>query len=78
MFLLKKGIVSVRLDSDVTYRAPVLTAKVTRGFAEGKGSASARALVEHYKSEAANDDKTGWGVAARYELSSFRAFKSVC
>lgn len=50
-------------DSDVTYRAPVLTAKVTQGFAEGKGSASARALVEHYKSEAANDDKTGWGAA---------------
>ncbi|WP_180051657.1 DcaP family trimeric outer membrane transporter [Acinetobacter sp. YH12099] len=47
----------------VTYRAPVLTAKVTQGFADGKGSASARALVEHYKSEAANDDKTGWGAA---------------
>ena len=58
-------------DSDVTYRAPVLTAKVTQGFAEGKGSASARALVEHYKSEAANDDKTGWGVAAgaNYQVS---------
>ncbi len=40
-----------------------LTAKVTQGFAEGKGLASARALVEHYKSEAANDDKTGWGAA---------------
>ncbi|WP_179988574.1 MULTISPECIES: DcaP family trimeric outer membrane transporter [unclassified Acinetobacter] len=50
-------------DSDVTYRAPVLTAKVTQGFADGKGLASARALVEHYKSEAANDDKTGWGAA---------------
>ncbi|MDM1486502.1 DcaP family trimeric outer membrane transporter [Acinetobacter towneri] len=51
------------VSSDVTYRAPVLTAKVTQGYAEGKGSASARALVEHYKSEAANDDKTGWGAA---------------
>ena len=49
--------------SDVTYRAPVLTAKVTQAYAEGKGSASARALVEHYKSETANDDKTGWGAA---------------
>ncbi|MFV5467510.1 DcaP family trimeric outer membrane transporter [Acinetobacter sp. YH12120] len=51
------------VSSDVTYRAPVLTAKVTQGFADGKGLASARALVEHYKSEAANDDKTGWGAA---------------
>ncbi|UIP25880.1 DcaP family trimeric outer membrane transporter [Acinetobacter towneri] len=47
----------------LTYRVPNLTAKVTQGFAEGKGLASARALVEHYKSEAANDDKTGWGAA---------------
>ena len=51
------------VSSDVTYRAPVLTAKVVQGFAEGKGTASARALVEHYKSEAVNDDKTGWGAA---------------
>ena len=51
------------VSSDVTYRAPVLTAKVVQGFAEGKGTASARALVEHYKSEVANDDKTGWGAA---------------
>ncbi len=36
---------------------------MTQGFADGKGLASARALVEHYKSEAANDDKTGWGAA---------------
>ena len=54
---------SLATKSDVTYRAPVLTAKVTQAYAEGKGSASARALVEHYKSEAANDDKTGWGAA---------------
>ncbi len=54
---------NVVAGSDITYRAPVLTAKVTQGFADGKGSASARALVEHYKSEAANDDKTGWGAA---------------
>ena len=49
-------------SSDVTYRAPVLTAKVTQAYAEGKGSASARALVEHYKAES-GDDKTGWGAA---------------
>lgn len=49
-------------SSDVTYRAPVLTAKVTQVYAEGKGSASARALVEHYKAES-GDDKTGWGAA---------------
>ncbi|MEZ7923064.1 MAG: DcaP family trimeric outer membrane transporter [Acinetobacter towneri] len=48
----------------LTYRVPNLTAKVVQTYAGGKGSASARALVEHYKSEAANDDKTGWGVAA--------------
>ena len=50
-------------DGDLSYRLPVLTAKMTQGFADGKGLASARALVEHYKSEAANDDKTGWGAA---------------
>ena len=51
------------VSSDVTYRAPVLTAKVVQGFAEGKGTASARALVEHYKAKS-GDDKTGWGLAA--------------
>lgn len=54
---------TVSTSTPVTYRAPVLTAKVTQGFADGKGLASARALVEHYKAEAANDDKTGWGAA---------------
>lgn len=58
-------------DGDLSYRLPVLTAKVTQGFADGKGLASARALVEHYKSEAANDDKTGWGAAvgANYQVA---------
>lgn len=58
-------------DGDLSYRLPVLTAKVTQGFAEGKGLASARALVEHYKSDAANDDKTGWGAAlgANYQVA---------
>lgn len=50
------------VSSDVTYRAPVLTAKLVQGYAEGKGSASARALVEHYKAKS-GDDKTGWGAA---------------
>ncbi|ENU31216.1 hypothetical protein F991_00929 [Acinetobacter sp. CIP-A165] len=50
-------------DDKVKYRLPVLTAKVTQAYAEGKGSASARALVENYKSENAGDDKTGWGIA---------------
>lgn len=56
---------------DLSYRLPVLTAKVTQGFADGKGLASARALVEHYKSDAANDDKTGWGAAlgTNYQLA---------
>lgn len=61
---------NVVVGSDITYRAPVLTAKVTQGFAEGKGSASARALVEHYKATS-GDDKTGWGAAvgANYQVA---------
>lgn len=53
------------------YSLPNLTAKVVQGFADGKGSASARALIEHYKAEAVNDDQTGWGVAAgaNYQVS---------
>lgn len=50
--------------TDIKYRLPNLTAKLTQGFADGKGSASARALVENYKSTTADDNKTGWGVAA--------------
>ncbi|OTG62973.1 DcaP-like protein [Acinetobacter sp. ANC 3903] len=58
--------------ADVTYRLPTLTAKLTQGFADGKGSVSARALVENYKSTAADDDKTGWGVAAgvNYQITN--------
>ena len=33
-------------------------------FADGKGLASARALVENYKSDGADDTETAWGVAA--------------
>ncbi|MCT8089651.1 DcaP-like protein [Acinetobacter sp. C_4_1] len=50
--------------ADIKYRLPNLTAKLTQGFADGKGSVSARALVENYKSTAADDDETGWGIAA--------------
>lgn len=47
----------------VKYRLPVLTAKITQGYAGGNGNASARAFVENYKS-GKGDDQTGWGVAA--------------
>ncbi|SSS06038.1 putative DcaP-like protein [Acinetobacter baumannii] len=53
------------LNDSVKYSLPVLTAKITQGYADGKGSASARALVENYKSPTGNkDNKTGWGIAA--------------
>ena len=50
--------------TEIKYSLPVLTAKVVQGYAEGKGSASGRVMVENYKSETVNDDQTGWGVAA--------------
>ncbi|QCO21431.1 DcaP-like protein [Acinetobacter cumulans] len=50
------------VDTATKYSAPNLTAKITQGFAEGKGTASARALVENYKS--ADDSAVAWGVAA--------------
>ncbi|UNT44130.1 DcaP family trimeric outer membrane transporter [Acinetobacter sp. LUNF3] len=53
---------TANVASDVKYSLPVLTAKLTQGFADGKGSVSARALVENYKS--ADDSDTAWGVAA--------------
>lgn len=46
----------------IKYSVPNLTAKLTQGFADGKGSVSARALVENYKS--ADDSDTAWGLAA--------------
>jgi hypothetical protein len=61
LFLQKKQIAQVQA---IKYSLPNLTAKLTQGFAEGKGSASARALVENYKSTVADDNETGWGVAA--------------
>lgn len=54
---------STSTAGDLKYRLPALTAKITQGYAEGRGSASARVLVENYKSELADDEKTGWGVA---------------
>jgi len=47
---------------NIKYSVPNLTAKLTQGFADGKGSVSARALVENYKS--ADDSDTAWGLAA--------------
>lgn len=49
--------------ADVRYRLPVLTAKVTQGYAEGNGNATGRVLVENYKDGGSRSDKTGWGVA---------------
>ncbi|WP_180059284.1 DcaP family trimeric outer membrane transporter [Acinetobacter sp. YH12128] len=51
-------------DSTVKYSLPALTAKLTQGYADGKGNASARALVEHHKVQGGNDDELGWGLAA--------------
>lgn len=58
-------------NSAVKYRAPVLIAKVIQGFDEGKGSLSARALVEHYKAETGSDDAMGYGAAvgASYQVN---------
>lgn len=55
----------------IKYRMPNLTAKLTQGFAEGKGSMSARALVENYKSTTADDDEFGYGLAvgANYQVA---------
>ena len=47
----------------IKYSVPTLTAKLTQGFADGKGNASARALVEYYKSDTIDKKKAGWGLA---------------
>ena len=62
----EEGNSSAKLNNveDIKYSLPVLTAKVVQGFADGRGSASGRVLVENYKSEKADDNQTGWGVAA--------------
>lgn len=49
--------------TSIKYSLPVLTAKVAHTYANSKGAVSGRALVENYKSGAAEDNKTGWGVA---------------
>lgn len=64
LFLSAEEADSSATGDTIKYRLPNLTAKLVQGFAEGKGSVSARALVENYKSTTADDDKTGWGVAA--------------
>ena len=60
----EEGDSKTAVSGDIQYRVPNLTAKLTQGFADGKGSASARALVENYKSKLADDTETAWGVAA--------------
>lgn len=59
----KKDADGAWINDSIKYSLPVLTAKITQGYADGKGSASARALVENYKSKAGSDNQTGWGVA---------------
>lgn len=59
----EEGDSKVATTGDISYRLPNLTAKLTQGFADGKGSVSARALVENYKSKLADDTETAWGVA---------------
>ncbi|OTG87768.1 DcaP-like protein [Acinetobacter sp. ANC 4558] len=49
--------------SGIKYSVPALTAKVVQDFADGKGSASGRALLEYYKSDTIDKSKTGWGLA---------------
>jgi len=60
----EEGDSKVTAAGDLSYRVPNITAKLTQGFADGKGTASARALVENYKSKAADDTETGFGIAA--------------
>lgn len=55
---------SAATGDSIKYSLPALTAKITQGYADGRGSASARALVENYKSSLGDDNKTGWGIAA--------------
>ncbi len=68
---------SVTGDS-IKYSLPALTAKITQGYAEGRGSASARVLVENYKSQLADDDKTGWGVAVGTDFKVSDPLKTLC
>ncbi|WP_087621615.1 DcaP family trimeric outer membrane transporter [Acinetobacter populi] len=63
---LEEGDDAVTTGNSIKYKLPVLTAKLTQGFAEGKGQASVRGLVEQYDLNADGSngsDKTGWGVA---------------
>ncbi|MFU8924942.1 DcaP family trimeric outer membrane transporter [Acinetobacter puyangensis] len=63
---LEEGDSAVVAGNSIKYKLPVLTGKLTQGFAEGKGQASVRGLVEQYDLNADGSngsDKTGWGVA---------------
>ncbi|GAA5007758.1 DcaP family trimeric outer membrane transporter [Acinetobacter puyangensis] len=59
-----------RNSASTKYSIPAVTAKIVQGFADGKGSASFRALAENYEATG-TDDKTGWGVAvgANYQIA---------
>ncbi len=62
-------------SEDIKYTLPVLTAKVTQGYAGGNGKASGRVFVENYKSEATNDNQTGWGVAVGTDFKVIEPLK---
>ena len=62
MVALEKGD-SAATGSTIKYSTPVLAAKVIQGFDEGKGSLSARAMLQQYKADVGNDDAMGWGAA---------------
>lgn len=49
---------------DVKYSVPNLTAKVTHLFNDSKGSTSVRAVLENHHTDAAQDDKFDYGIAA--------------
>lgn len=54
--------------ASIKYKLPAFTAKLNQSFAQGKGSASVRALAEQYDVNAGTgsngSSETGWGVAA--------------
>ncbi len=68
-------------DSDsnsAKYALPVLTAKLSQGFADGKGKVLVRGLVERYEANGNNDsDTTAWGVGAGMSYQVVDALKLV-
>ena len=78
------GISTVKLDSEkntysttsnTKYSVPVLTAKVVQGF-DG-GEASARAFIEQYKDDTANEKKVSFGVAGGVSFKPIDPLKLV-